>query len=136
MTEVNRTVPGKPVANIIVFAAGTVSLACNSDRAHEDGVQSSHDRPSLAHRIGNAETPRDRNELANPHGARRGFALTEQRVDRDEELRPIVHRETPIGVREAGGNGVERKRQAVHVELRPPDRARTADVELETEHIA
>ena len=92
--------------------------------------------PSLGHRIGNAEAPRNGNELADPFGARRRVALAEQRVDRNEKLGPIMHREAPIGVREAGANGVERKGKALHVERRPPDRARATDVELETEHVA
>ena len=47
-----------------------------------------------------------------------------------------MHREAAIGVREAGGNGVERKGEALHIEVHPPNRARPTDVELETEHVA
>ena len=92
--------------------------------------------PLLTHRIGNAEAPCDCNELAHPRGARRGVASIEQRVDRDQKLGPIVHREAPIGVREADGNGIERERKAVHVELCPRDGAGPTDVELKTEDIA
>ena len=48
--------------------------------------------------------------------ARCGVACPQQRVDRDQELRPIVHREAPIGVGEAGGDRLERKREPLHVE--------------------
>ena len=43
----------------------------------------SRDRESLPHRIGDAETPREREEFARPHSAHRSVGFTEERVDRD-----------------------------------------------------
>ena len=90
----------------------------------------------LAHRIRDAETPCDRDELTHLRYACRRVGLAEQRVDGDEQLRLIVDRETPIGVRKAGGNRLERESQAFYLELRPPHRTWPTDIELETEDVA
>ena len=90
---------------------------------------------SIADSVGHAEATGNRNELAHPSHTGQRILLIEQRVDRRNQLRTIMKRQTPICISEPSRKRVKRKSETPDIELHAGDRATTTHVELEPQDL-
>ena len=90
----------------------------------------------FGHRVGDAEAMGDGHQFAHPGGTGRRITLVIHRVDRSEQLGPVVHGQARIGIRETGTHRLECERQPAHLQFHAPHRAGWTDMALESQDVA